>query len=551
MSLQVVDRSEIPQDTAELGQKLLDEHNAYRLIGERLSDLVKDEDFTDLYSAIGGPALSPVMLSLVLIFQMLEKLPDRLAAEAVRLRIDWKYALRLPLEWPGFHFTNLSHFRQRLLEHEAEFRVFDQLLHKLVEMGLIRRRGRQRTDSTYVLGLVSKLSRLEMVWETLRVALEAVQRQDAVWLERVIPEVFLQAYLVKRSDYKLSDQQVAAALQQAGADGLWLLQQLNDGPAAVRELAPVQTLRAVWEQQFEWDTQGEYIGPRQKLDSHGLIQSPHEPEARYRQKQGKPWQGYTAQVTETAEDKGDPNFITDVGLTDSQLSDVHALPQIQARLSGRGLTPGEQYVDQAYLSGTRLAESVARDIRLMGPISGQPGREGFRLDDFQVDLEAQQALCPAGNQALTSTLYQRSDGTREYQFFFGTQCAHCSLRARCTDAKGGRSITYHEHHEYVVTRRAEMETAAFWQAMKRRPPIEGTISQLVRQGIRQARYRGQRRANLQLILTATAVNLRRLFRVWATEQKPSWATWPHDCTRQRTEKRLKLALVAPSAFSCL
>jgi hypothetical protein len=99
MSLHPIDRSEIPEKIAELGHKLLGENNMYRLIGDRLAELVKDEDFIDMYSSIGGPALSPVILSFVLIFQMLEKLPDRLAAEAVRLRIDWKYALHLPLDW--------------------------------------------------------------------------------------------------------------------------------------------------------------------------------------------------------------------------------------------------------------------------------------------------------------------------------------------------------------------------------------------------------------------------------------------------------------------
>jgi len=192
MSLHPTDRHEIPADTAALGQKLLARGDSYRLIGERLPDLVRDEDFGPLFSPIGGPAISPAVLALVTIFQMMEKLPDRLAAAAVAMRIDWKYALHLPLDDPGFHFTNLNHFRQRLLEHHAEYLVFDRLLQKLVALGLIRRRGKQRTDSSYVLGLVAKLSRLELIWETLRLSLKAIQVQDERWLERVVPEAFLQ-----------------------------------------------------------------------------------------------------------------------------------------------------------------------------------------------------------------------------------------------------------------------------------------------------------------------------------------------------------------------
>jgi transposase len=236
MSLHPIDRSEIPEKIAELGHKLLGENNMYRLIGDRLAELVKDEDFIDMYSSIGGPALSPVILSFVLIFQMLEKLPDRLAAEAVRLRIDWKYALHLPLDWVGFHFTNLSHFRDRLLKHEAEYRFFERLLQEVIEMGFIRRRGKQRTDSMSVLGLIAKLSQLEMIWETLRMALKAIQARDEKWLEQTVPETYLKQYIIRQHDYDLKDDKVADALRQAGADGLWLLQQVEKGSAELQDL---------------------------------------------------------------------------------------------------------------------------------------------------------------------------------------------------------------------------------------------------------------------------------------------------------------------------
>ena len=523
MSMHPSDRSTIPPETAELGRKLLNDKDPYRLIGDQLSDLVSDQDFADLYSALGGAALSPVILALVRLFQLMEKLPDRAAASAARLRIDWKYALHVPLDWLGFHFTNLNHFRQRLVEHEAEYRVFDKLLQKLVALGFVRQRGKQRTDSMSVLGLLAKLSRLELVWETLRVALKAIQAQSPSWLEQTAPEAFLALYLVERHDYDLTGLQIAAALRQCGADGLWLLQHLTRAPQPLPELAEVQILRAVWAQQFEADADGTYHGPRTPLEGHGLIQSPHEPEARYREKRGRGWQGYVAQISETAEAKGDPNFITDVALTDAQVSDVNALPDVQARLAERELTPSEQYVDQAYVSGTRLAESETQGIQLLGPIASDAGHPGlFTLDDFTIDLNARQASCPAGHTATQWTLSTRADGSQASTAHFGAVCADCPLRARCTTAAAGRTITIHEHHAQVVRRRAEMQTAEFWQALKRRPPIEGTISQLARQGMRRARYRGQRKVNLQLIFTAAGLNLRRLLRVWITGRVPSW-----------------------------
>jgi len=81
MTLHPSDWHAIPADTAELGCKLLGEDNPYRLGGDRLGDLLSDKDFADLYTSIGGPAISPVMLSLVSVFHRLEDLSDRLVAE--------------------------------------------------------------------------------------------------------------------------------------------------------------------------------------------------------------------------------------------------------------------------------------------------------------------------------------------------------------------------------------------------------------------------------------------------------------------------------------
>ena len=93
------------------------------------------------------------------------------AADAVRGRIDWKYALALELTDPGFDHTVLSEFRSRLVKGKTELLLLDILLERFKELDLLRTRGRQRTDSTYVIAAVRSLNRLERVAETLRAAL--------------------------------------------------------------------------------------------------------------------------------------------------------------------------------------------------------------------------------------------------------------------------------------------------------------------------------------------------------------------------------------------
>src|SRR5262245_49623048 len=100
----------------------------YKLIGDLLYEDYHDEDFADLYHKEGKPALSPVMLALVLVFQALENLSDRKAAEAVEINLKWKYALHLPLEADSFDSSVLCEFRKRLIQHSAEAHIFDQVL---------------------------------------------------------------------------------------------------------------------------------------------------------------------------------------------------------------------------------------------------------------------------------------------------------------------------------------------------------------------------------------------------------------------------------------
>ncbi|WP_414166354.1 transposase [Streptoverticillium reticulum] len=144
------------------------------LIRDRLDVLFGDEDFADLFSVDGRPGLSPGQLAMVSVLQFAETLSDRAAADAVRSRIDIKYALGLELEAPGFDYSVLSEFRARLAEDGATDRLLQLMLTRLTEAGLLKAGGGQHTDATHVLAVVRRLSRLELAGESVRVALEEV-----------------------------------------------------------------------------------------------------------------------------------------------------------------------------------------------------------------------------------------------------------------------------------------------------------------------------------------------------------------------------------------
>src|SRR5579885_3194114 len=142
---------EIPEETARVARAVLPQGNVSVQMRDELGTLSTDEDFRDLFPSRGQPAEAPWRLALVTLMQYTEGLTDRQAADAVRTRSDWKYALSLELTESGFDFSVLSEFRSRLLAHGAERRLFDLLLKDFRERGWIKERGKQRTDSTHVL----------------------------------------------------------------------------------------------------------------------------------------------------------------------------------------------------------------------------------------------------------------------------------------------------------------------------------------------------------------------------------------------------------------
>lgn len=137
-------------------------------VRDRLDGLWRDEDFADWYPRDGRPGLSPAQLATVCVLQFVLGLSDRQAAEAVRCRIDFKYAVAMELDDPGFHHSVLADFRDRLTEGDRADRLLDLALACLKAAGLVRERTTQRTDSTHVLAAVRDLTRLEMVTEAVR-----------------------------------------------------------------------------------------------------------------------------------------------------------------------------------------------------------------------------------------------------------------------------------------------------------------------------------------------------------------------------------------------
>jgi transposase len=160
MSLQAQSIPRIPKATAQIARRAFRKGNVYMQMRDVLGSFFTDDQFTDLYPVDGQPAYAPWRLALVSVMQFAENLSDRQAADAVRARIDWKYALSLELTDAGFDFSVLSEFRDRLLAHDASERLLNTMLEQFIQAGLLSSGGKQRTDSTHVLASVRDLQQI-------------------------------------------------------------------------------------------------------------------------------------------------------------------------------------------------------------------------------------------------------------------------------------------------------------------------------------------------------------------------------------------------------
>jgi IS5 family transposase len=527
------------------------------------------------------------------VLQRAENLTDRLAAEAVRTRIDWKYLLGLSLDDPGFDHTVLPEFRTRVADAGLEQAVLDALLARLAASGLVKAGGKQRTDSTHVVAAVAALNRLELAGESVRAALEALTAAHPDWVaQRTCVPDFARRYGTPMTSWrppasKAKQDELAIAYAK---DGYALLEAVYDSasPVWLRELPAVDVLRRVLLQNYtrtitedgrevirrrEKEPEGDGLPP-----GHARIASPYDTDARWGVKRDTFWLGYKLHITETCDDPPPctcrpaaaagpggagtaaagsrehargcanlvfPNLITHVATTDATVTDNQMTGVIHHGLAERNLPPARQYLDSGYLSADAVVHAArSHGIALIGPLladnSAQARSGGYTQQAFTIDFDRKQATCPEGAVSSTWKPMRTRDGKDAISVRFATAtCRGCPARDKCTTAAWtGRQLYLRprEIHQAAAAARAAEAGISFHADYARRAGIEGTMHQAASHGARRARYRGLPKTRLDHAYMACALNLIRLQAFWTGTA----------LDRQRTSHlaRLELGLVA-------
>jgi transposase len=483
--------------------------------------LFQDQDLEAMYHPdTGRPSLPPSLMCGVLLLQFYDNVSDDEAVQRLQFDLRWKVALHLPLDYEGFDPSSLSVFRSRMVQYEKERYAFDRFIEVGREAGFIADKVTLLTDTTSVKGAGAVQNTYTLLRKGMRKLLRAMGYQLAGKRRGLSEQAkhLIATYLdqdqkadIDWSDAAQRQKQLGVLVTDAEAVLEWALEQSDD----------VEVRRTGW-------LVTKILGDDVQEDANGKVQlaqgtaqdrivSVTDPDMRHgRKSAAHRFDGFKASVS--IDQKSD--LILDIDDLAANAGDGEALmPSIERAEEHADVVVERAIGDGAYITADNLAACADhRDARgqpqpidLVGPLR-QPANPDVHKSAFAIDLEQQTCTCPQGHTVSGQVVKdkQRRDVLR---FAFDRQsCEVCPHFADCVRSnKNGRTVTSHAHEALLRKARARQQSDGFKALYNPRSAVERIIGELVRHGLRQTRYVGERRRRLQRLWTAAAVNLRRLF----------------------------------------
>ena len=502
----------------------------YGILHRECFALFPDAMFADLFDDIGRRSVPPMIVAVVMVLQRIEGCSDREAVDRFSFDARWKYAAGgLDFDYPGFVHTVLVDMRARLARSARPDRIFEVTLAAAKAAGLV---GRRRVlDSTPVYDAVATMDTVTLVRSAIRGLLRSCDGGLAARLRGVLARDDDYVTAGKPAcDYEdaAAREELVDALARDALAALTVLEGRELDPAVAQAAALLATVTG---QDLGEGQDGVFRIARRVAPDR--IISTVDPEARHgRKTSARGFDGYKGHValdpdcelvtatTVTAGNAGDASAAA--GLLSKELAaGSDGAPADGEPAAAAGDERLSVYGDAAYGAGEFLADLEAAGAVSMCKVQPPAAAGGrFTKDAFDVDLAARTVTCPAGQIA---PLRRAAPGAMAY---FGAACASCPLAARCTTAKGGRTIYAGPYEQHLAAARARQRDPD-WRADYRatRPKVERKIGHLMRRrhGGRRGRVRGLAKVTADFALLAAAVNLARLAVLGLTASGGSWA----------------------------
>jgi len=473
--------------------------------------ILKDEDFAHWFDPkIGRPSVPPSVVAGAFLLALREECTDREAEQRMRFDLRWKWALGLDLTDSGCDHSSICLFRGRLLAHQEEGKLFQEIVRRAVEAGLLAKRAMQVMDSSPMLGAAA----VQDTYKLIRTALHKLVKGHGKELPDALRPRLKRYLKTGKPVINWEDPEARRReLERLVGDAELALAELPEesdkpGAAAARDL-----LKQVARQDVEEGPDGR-TRIRQGVAKDRVV-STVDPEMRHGHKSsaGK-WNGYKKHVSVEPETE----LLTAVALTAANVGDGAVAMELLEQQSEVGLAPAEVVADMAYAGGELRSQALGQGEGTM-LITKSPARsrEYFDKADFRIDLTANTVTCPADQ--VVEIRFLPGHAT-EAKFNTAT-CSACHLASLCLrNPDSGRTVTINPHEDQLQAAQQRREAPDFPALQKKRPTVERKQAHWNRHGGRRSRYFGAAKTRLQLFWSAAVVNLDRMMVIGAAVSIP-------------------------------
>ena len=247
--------SSIPKETARAARASFGRGNFYIQVGEQLDGILGELHWQQSHEWSGGFATAEdLSLALITLFQFMEGLTDAQASDALRTRIDWKFALHLPLLPRTLDEIVLCQFRERMLNHAIEQYAYQMLLDGLGRSVPMLGNRTGLPGSLEIVSLVCSVNRLNQVHQAMNRVLEVLAARFPQWLRAITLPHWYGRYnpSLTRFDGSVLSGQQRFRMEEFGSDIQHLLERVHQsGSQEIGELYEIRLLEQVWLQQVE------------------------------------------------------------------------------------------------------------------------------------------------------------------------------------------------------------------------------------------------------------------------------------------------------------
>ena len=481
---------------------------------EEVFGRIDEELFASLYSDVKSRPNAPVnVLVGAEILKMGWGWSDEELYESVCFDIRVRYALGIEDMGgePPFQLRTMYNFRKRVREHAAETgehlyeSVFEQVTDEHLQRFAVKT-GQQRMDSTQVLSNLAQGSRLELLISVLQQVVKGMAEEEkAYWKEEAAD------YLKKRPHeigYGIGGHEVEGHLHQIGI----LLMRM--APALQADSEGQVLVERVLREQYQQEEGVLSLRSAADIDTDSL-QSPHDMEASYREKQGERYPGgYVVNASETCADDNPVQLITDIQVANNVTDDGVLLQRSLRNQQERGLDIKKMTTDGGYTGpeSEGFCEENGIELRPTNVRGGKSkaGNMGWEHYQWRYDDEGQpiQVVCPQGKVA--TLMPGQQPGRLIARFEDADSCENCPLLAACrVQLKKRKGPTLYVSLRAIQVARKRQDLRPEDKSI--RAPIEATMRSL-KWGLRNNKLpvRGLTKARMYFSASALMVNLRRL-----------------------------------------